>query len=351
MKAYVVQGLIGVFALDEKGKLIDSILFPKDAKKIVKKLRKNELTTEEKEIIKNLKKKGYTELISSKKNEAYKFEQDNFGERIFRQRFRIFAERLNFSDLQLNQLLTDVGIELTKKRIKESVKKDKIVMQTVDAIDEIDKSLNILVSRLREWYGLHFPELERMVEKHEKFVKLVSKHGLRENIKEKEFLELKEKSMGMDLSDLDEKILKEYATRINELYKLREHLENYVDHVMKEIAPNTRELAGSVIGARLIALAGGLDKLAKKPSSTVQLLGAEKALFRYLRGRGRSPKYGILFVHPMIQNAPQDKKGKVARVVASKISIATKLDFYGDKDKSKELKEDLEKKVKKILAG
>ncbi len=297
-----------------------------------------------------MKKSGYKELISSKSNSAYKFKRENLGLNIFRQQFRNFTKKSGISDLELNELLTKIGIELTKKRIKETVKKDKIIIQTVDAIDEIDKSLNILVARLREWYGLHFPEMDRMIEKHEKFAKLVSEYGLRENIEEKELSVLKEKSMGIDLSDEDEIILKEYATRIKELYKLREHLEKYVDHLMEEIAPNIRQLAGPVIGARLIALAGGLDKIAKKPSSTIQLLGAEKALFRYLRGKGRSPKYGILFTHPTIQNAPADKKGKVARIVASKISIAARLDFFSKGKESEKLKEDLEKKVKKVLA-
>jgi len=351
MKAYVIQSLIGIFALDGRGKLIDKVLFPMDPNKIMQRLTKDELTEEEVEIIEKLKKRGYNELVSSKKNEAYGFEQENLGERAFRQQFRILAKQSNFSDIELNKLITYVGIELTKKRTKEGVKKDNIVVQAIGAIDELDKSLNILIARLREWYGLHFPEMDRIIEKHEKFAKIVSEYGLRENIKEKELLELKEKSMGVDLSEEDGNILNEYATRITELYKLREHLEKYVDHIMKEIAPNTRELAGPVIGARLIALVGGLDKLAKKPSSTIQLLGAEKALFRYLRGKGRSPKYGILFTHPMVQNAPQDKKGKIARVVSSKISIAAKLDFYGKKEKSRELKEDLEKKIKKILAG
>ncbi len=199
MKAYVIQTLIGVFALDEKGELIDSVLFPRDAKKIVEKLRKDELTVEEREIIKKLKKSGYKELISSKSNSAYKFKRENLGLNIFRQQFRNFTKKSGISDLELNELLTKIGIELTKKRIKETVKKDKIIIQTVDAIDEIDKSLNILIARLREWYGLHFPEMDRMIEKHEKFAKIVSEYGLRENIEEKELSVLKEKSMGIDL--------------------------------------------------------------------------------------------------------------------------------------------------------
>jgi nucleolar protein 56 len=349
MKAYVVQGLIGVFAFNEKGELIDQVFFSKDAKKVAQNITQG-LTTEEKQMIDQLKKKGYTTFVSSKSNEAYQFEEDNLGEKKYRQNFRTIAKQGKFSDLELNEFLTVIGIELTKIRIKEVVKKDKIIIQAVDAIDEIDKSLNIFVERLREWYGLHFPEMGRLVEKHEKYTKLVAEYGLRDKIEEKDLAELKKTSMGIELFEKDEEILKEYAARINELYKLREHIENYVDHVLKDVAPNLRELATPLLAARLIAMTGGLDKLAKKPSSTVQLLGAEKALFRYLHGRGRSPKYGLLFTHVYIQNAPANKRGKVARVLASKLSIASKMDYFGKVDKSQEMKKDLEERIKKIMA-
>jgi len=348
MKTYVVQGLIGVFAFNEKGELVDQIFFPKDAKKVVQNVNQG-LTAEEEQIIDLLKKKGYTTFISSKRNDAYQFEENNLGDRKYRQNFRTFAKQGKFSDLELNEFLTTIGIELTKIRIKVVVKKDKVIMQAVDAIDEIDKSLNIFAERLREWYGLHFPEMGRLVEKHEKYSKLVAEHGLRDKIEEKYLAELTKTSMGIELSEKDEEILKEYATRINELYKLREHVEKYIDHVLKEVAPNLRELATPLIAARLIARSGGLDRLAKKPSSTIQLLGAEKALFRFLHGRGRSPKYGMLFTHVYIQNAPANKRGKIARVLSSKLSIASKMDYFGKVDKSQEMKKDLEERIKRIM--
>lgn len=350
MKAYIVQSLLGVFAFSEKGELVDHIPYPKDVNKVVGKMSDHDLTEEENGLLKRLKKKGYEDFISSKKADEYKFELDNPGEPSFREKFRSIAKKLGFSDVELNQFLTDIAIGLTKRRTKETVKKDKIIIQAVDAIDEIDKSLNIFIARLREWYGLHFPEMDKLIEKHEKFAKIVSEYGLRNNIKEKELSGLKDVSMGIDLAEKDETILKEYATKIKELYKLREHIEKYVGYVMKEVAPNLKELAGPLLAARLIALTGGLEKLAKKSSSTIQLLGAEKALFRYLRGRGRSPKYGLLFTHPFIQNASPNKRGKVARILASKLSIAVKIDYYGKEDRSKELKKDLEERIKKITA-
>jgi len=351
MKAYVVHNLIGVFGLDTNGKLLDYVLFPKDVNLIVQKVNETGLIPEERELITRLKKKNCTDLISSRKNNAFQFDAEKIGEKLLRENLRSIIKEIHISDVDLNKQLTEIGIGLTKRRIKEVVKKDKIIIQAIDAIDEIDKSLNIFTARLREWYGLHFPEMEKDVEKHERFVKLVSEHGLRKNMDEKELRQIAKTSMGIDLSEKDEVILKEYATKIKELYKLREHLEKYVDNVLKEIAPNLREIAGGLLAARLIALTGGLEKLAKKPSSTIQLLGAEKALFRFLHGRGRSPKYGLLFTHQLIQNAPLKKRGKVARVLASKISIAVKMDFYGKKVKSTELKKNLEERIKKIMGS
>jgi len=351
MKAYFVNNLIGVFGLDKNGELIDHVLFPKDVNLIIQKINETNLIPEERELIAKLKKKNYTELVSSKKDDAFRFDSEKTGEKLLRENLRSIIKKIHISDIDLNEQLTKIGIGLTRIKIKETVKKDKIIIQAVDAIDEIDKSLNIFTARLREWYGLHFPELEMAVEKHERFVKLVSEYGLRENIDKKELKQISKTSMGINLSEKDETILKDYATRIKELYKLREHLEKYVDHVLKEVAPNLREIAGPLLAARLIALTGGLEKLAKKPSSTVQLLGAEKALFRFLHGRGRSPKYGLLFTHQLIQNAPLKKRGKVARVLASKLSIAAKMDFYGKKIKSDELKKNLEERIKKIMGS
>jgi len=126
-------------------------------------------------------------------------------------------------------------------------------------------------------------------------------------------------------------------------------MEKYVENIMEEMAPTFSELATPILGARLIALAGGMDKLARKPSSTIQLMGAEKALFRYLKGRGKSPKFGILFTHPDVQKAPPDKRGKVARILASKLAIAVKVDHYGSKDRSKSLREDLDERLDEVM--
>jgi len=350
MKAYISQNLIGVFAFDENGKLLDLELFPRDPRKVVEKISEISLTDEEKKLIDRLRKEGYNVFISSKNTAPYQYQFNNLGDKILRKKFReILNEKLGIGDVELNDLLSKISLELTRRKIKKSIGKDKIVIQVIDAIDEINKSLNTFSARLREWYSLHFPEMDDEIKEHEKYAKIVSEFGLRDNIKEGKLAQLKEKSMGIDLNEEDGEILRGYATRLRELFKLRDKLENYIDKLLKEVAPNLRGIAGPLLAARLIALAGGLDKLAKKPSSTIQLLGAEKALFRFLHGRGKSPKHGVIFMHPYVQKAPPKKRGKIARILASKLSIAAKLDYYGKEDRSKELKEDLEERVKNIL--
>ncbi|OGI15658.1 hypothetical protein A3K63_04470 [Candidatus Micrarchaeota archaeon RBG_16_49_10] len=344
MKAYIVRNMAGVFAVGEKGNELDSIIFKRDPEEGAKKLLSEAMTAEEGQLIDRLKGKGYSEFILPRKIEPYNFEENSLGERVMRGRLRDVLK-----DKDANGFLTQVGIEITRMRIKETVKKDKIVIQAINTMDEIEKSINIFMERLREWYGLHFPEFEKAVDRHEKFVKIVAENGLRDKIKDEEFIDSARVSMGLDLSETDEEILKLYAEHIRALYRLKERMEKYIEVVMKEIAPNFTELAGPLLGARLIALVGGLDRLAKKASSTIQLLGSEKALFRYLSGKGRAPKHGVLFQSPYIQKAPLAKRGKVARIVSSKLSIAVKMDYYGSPDKSKQLKDELDALIKKAM--
>ncbi len=348
MKAYIILNPLGVFAVDDKGTVIEEVLFKQDPSIVAEKLLTG-ITEEEKDIINRLRKKGYKEFISSRKRDEYIYEPNNVGDKAIRSSFRKIKQKFNFDDIKFNQFLTMIGIEFSRLRIKEVIKKDRVIVEVINAIDEIDKSLNIFSARLREWYGLHFPEINRLVDKHERFAKLISTFGLRKNITEKEFLDLAKKSMGIELDDNDEKYVKEYASQIIGLFKLRENLEKYLTHIMKEVAPNFNSLAGSLLGARLISLSGGMDRLAKKASSTLQLLGAEKSLFRYLHGHGRSPKHGILYLHPLVQKAPIQKRGKVARVLASKLNIAIKMDHYGKLNKSDELKKNLDERMKKII--
>ena len=175
----------------------------------------------------------------------------------------------------------------------------------------------------------------------------LEKEGLPKN-KSQTFAEVAAASMGADLGDDDLSQIQVFCKNVLELYNLRKSLENYVDSVMAEIAPNIKEIGGSLLGARLIALAGGLMNLAKLPASTMQILGAEKALFRSLKTKARPPKHGIIFQHPLIHDAKRWQRGKIARALAGKLSIAARVDAFSGKYAGEGLKSDLEKRIEEI---
>ena len=226
------------------------------------------------------------------------------------------------------------NIEETKKKVKASVKFDNLIIQAIKNIDEINKVGNVLVKRLREWYELYNPEYSRQVKDHAKFVELIL------NKKDK-----KEKnSMGADFSKEDLEPILKLASEINELYQLKQKQEKYLQKLMENNTPNLTAVAGYLIGAKLISLAGDLKRLMEFPSSTVQLLGAEKALFRHMRTGAKSPKHGIIHEHPIVSRAKE--KGKAARAVADKISVAVKIDYFKGKFIGDKLRKELEERFK-----
>ena len=206
---------------------------------------------------------------------------------------------MGISEEQYLKNLRDFCFRFTEKAMESSVKRDELLVQAVVSIDDFNKEINLLVSRLREWYGLIDPESSKQVEDHEKFVKKV--------------LENPSKTLfGLDMNEQDKRTLVLFAELVKQQYKLKDKIESYVDSLMDEIAPNVKSLAGPVLGARLIAKAGGLYKLAIMPGSTIQVLGAEKALFRHLVKGTPSPKHGMIFQHPVISNKPKKVRGKLA---------------------------------------
>ncbi len=238
-----------------------------------------------------------------------------------------------FKDKKYFHDFYEKNIVLTKKSIKESVTEDQLIMQAISNINELDKLINILGKRLREWYSLYYPELSEKISSHEKFAELT--------LQEKKSKD----SMGADLEKMHLDEIGLLAKEISELYKLRKSHEQYLEKVMKKFCPNLLELAGATIGAKLIELGKGLKHLALLPASTIQLLGAEKALFRHLKTGSKSPKYGVILQHSIIQKAKKDKKGKAARMLADKLSLCARLDFFKGEFKAKEYRKGLEEKL------
>ena len=237
--------------------------------------------------------------------------------------------------------LREFAIQLSSSKVTEvSQSPDLHLIQAINTLDETDKIINSISARLREWYGLHFPELDNLIDSINGYSQIVLS-GKRENILKEDFEKagfskdkvemlslVKEKSRGGDISEKNFTIVQALAKQILELFELRKNIEKHVDEQKKEEAPNISAILGTAVGARILAHAGSLKRLAMMPASTIQILGAEKALFRSLKTGSNPPKHGILFQHAIVHAAPRWQRGKIARAVAAKAAIAARVDIF-----------------------
>jgi len=264
-------------------------------------------------------------------------------------------------DVKDLEALRQKSIAAAEQAIREaSSRPDLHLVQAIQALDDTDKYLNITATRASEWYGLHFPELTQMVQDNIALCKIIAEIGGRdaytkENLAGRGFTDKKveaiisarDRSKGGTISEGDLGRVRSLATLAIQLGSLRDGLNGYVESQMKKVAPNVAEIAGATIGARLMAKAGGLDRLAILPASTIQILGAEKALFRALRTGARPPKHGILFQHQAVHTAPKWQRGKIARTLANKIAIAARVDYYRGSEEAS-IKAGLDKRLESI---
>lgn len=251
-------------------------------------------------------------------------------------------------------------IKKTRESVQESLRsRDMVLSGVTKTIDETYRVINQLTERFEAWYDVYFPELK--IEDKKQYLEIaiyldkenISIDGLASIAGRKKadaIAHASEKSLGAKLNKKDIEEIKLLGKRIITLYSLIEELEKYQKELAEEIAPNISDLAGSEIAAKLIAHAGSLDKLAKMPSSTVQVIGAEKALFKHLKNKRISPpKHGIIFQHPKISNSPKRIRGKIARALANKIAVAAKADAFTKNSISAQLKKDFEDRFKEIM--
>lgn len=377
MKATIIVSLIGVFGFGEEDEIVDKLLFKKDPKIIAEKLDSVDSGKMVDEIIslsKRLKKKGYTtfvfengaiaETVKKKLKVETSIAQPSQQGEILRKDMEKFALEVGFvkQSQELRELIREVSVELTRLRVRKAgEKRDLMVAQAILSIDDLDKTANLFMGRIREWYGLHFPELDRMIEKHETYARLVLNLGKRLNFtteslereglpanKVAQIVGTAENSMGAELTETDIEQIQALCKQTLELYNLRHALQNYADSTVGEVAPNIQALVGSLLAARLIAIAGGLTNLAKMPSSTIQVLGAEKALFRALKTGTRPPKHGVIFQDALIHDAKKWQRGKMSRALSGKLAIAARTDAFSGRYIGDSLKADLEKRVAEI---
>ncbi len=264
--------------------------------------------------------------------------------------------------------MADIGalrkqmIDAAKKKITQKYEdRDVHIIKSVNILEDIDPIANLLIEQLREWHSVHFPELSEMVKEGSTYVKLVSSIGPREGFTEKkigmhiddrdfarEIAKAAENSIGSSASEKDITEMKSLAQNCLNLIQEREHLSKYLEQTMMQELPNFTEIAGPVLGAKILAKIGSKKSLAFAPASTIQMIGAEKALFMHFRKGVNGPKYGYLFQHPLVKAAKDVHKGRIARSVASKLAIAAKKDYFGNRSSADDLKKKLDERVEAL---
>lgn len=256
---------------------------------------------------------------------------------------------------------------LSRYKLKLSVDKvDTMIIQAISLLDDLEKEINNYMMRLREWYGWHFPELSKVVTDNLVYAQVVQKTGIRSKFHdidlsgvvpeevEKEVKEAAEISMGTEINEQDEMFILNLATQIVELSEYKTSLSEYLSNRMNAIAPNLTNMIGETVGARLISHAGSLVNLAKHPASTLQILGAEKALFKAIRTKKKTPKYGLIYNASLVGQASAKIKGKVSRTLASKCSLCVRVDALGenpDGEMGLEQKEYVTKRINYLEQG
>merc|ERR1711957_250786 len=289
-------------------------------------------------------------------------------------RVHIFQMIKQLEPKKENMAQLGLGHSYSRTKVKFNVNRmDNMVIQAIALIDQLDKDINTFAMRVREWYGYHFPEMVRLVNDNYQYCQLVKIIMMRKVLTSPsdELLEKMEKivmdsskvqaicdcarsSMGMDISEFDLVNIEMFATKVIKLADYRKNLQQYLSDKMSNVAPSLAALIGDVVGARLISHAGSLTKLAKYPASTVQILGAEKALFRALKTKGNTPKYGLLFHSTFIGRATAKNKGRISRFLANKCSIASRIDAFSETPNNifgEKLKEQVEERLKMYEDG
>lgn len=230
----------------------------------------------------------------------------------------IIKKEKNWDDRQFNEHICSFSVDQAKKSMKGIIGDDKKIIQSYNALEDMNKTLAVMFERLEEWYSLYNPQNKENGER-----------------------------LAKTLSDFEDEALRNYAEMIINFAGQKESLEKHVRSEIKRILPNTSSILEPLLTARMLSMATSIEKLARMTSSNIQLLGAEKALFRHLKSKkkDRSPKFGLIYMSSYIQNAKKDKQGKVARILSSHIMKTVRIDYYSGRreDIKKELNEALKK--------
>lgn len=359
MKAFITTTGFGFIATDEEFNIVDKFLFEKKQVEILEKIQQKQVIDGEIDLIKRLL-EDYDEIVieTLKTKSAYcevdkedkiSVEQTTSHGNYVREHFDEVIGEL--SDVNIRESLNDAYNRITSEKIRKSVKtNDVMIVETINSLEEIEDSTGKLIERLREWCTPYLPEMEKLTN-HELYARVIATQTSRKNIIDSGILENTHVRLSenyeVDIEESDLKIIKTFADSLYSLYLTKKDLEEYIDEKIKDVAPNMYDVAGANLSAKLIAHTNGLENLAKLPSSTVQIIGAEKAIFRHLKTGENPPKHGLIFQHPGIRGSNWWVRGKLARTVASKITIAARKDAFSN-DYDPNLKAELDERIEEI---
>jgi nucleolar protein 56 len=360
---------VGLAAFDENNNLLISKKFD-NAISSYHSLKSGENSEELKEIIEKL--RSFDDIAVNDQSVAFLLKRSGLNSHIMPQELQdkiqnakptfIVDSQLANNEMEATQALRDFAIKYSSSKVKEASEKlDLHIIQSINAMDELDKIINTIGARMREWYGLHFPELDNLIQSLTAYAEIVTRSGLRENIN-REILEISgiqdkkaeiimdaaRRSKGGDMTQINIAMVKKLADEVISQSELRRILADHIESAMETVAPNIKAMLTASVGARIIAKAGSLSRLAVLPASTIQVLGAEKALFRALKTGTRPPKHGLLFQHPLIHAAPRWQRGKIARAIASKVAIAARIDVYRHAEKDLFISKRLDARIAEI---
>lgn len=362
MKCYITTTSFGFIATNQDNEIIDYKLFEKKQVQKLQEIQKKLLLQEEIELIESII-TYYDEIIieTIKPQNVYSQLKDNdkiivkkttsHGQYIRSHLEEIVHTISELKTIDVRRNLNKTYQEIAQEKIRESIKtNDVMIVETINSLEEIEETTGKLIERLREWCMPYVPELDK-IHNHELYSKIISTQTTRQNIKNCSLLDNTQIELDdtndIEMSKEDLLIIKNFATSLYSLYQTKNNLEEYIQDKIKEVAPNLYDVAGANLGAKLIAHVNGLENLAKLPSSTVQIIGAEKATFRHLKTGERPPKHGLIFQHPSIRGSNWWIRGKLARAVASKITIAARKDAFSN-EYDPNLKIQLDEKIEKI---
>jgi nucleolar protein 56 len=341
----------GIVALDEQGNVIRSHRFDTDMVKTYRAIKAGTAPVQSLNILEFLRSRGYDSAVSNDEGLASILSNNGISASLMdsdkqmglQERKVKLMVAANFAPNEFDALglLRKFAMELSSIKVGEvSAKRDSHIIQSVNAMDELDKIINLMGSRLREWYGLHFPELDARIQNLPTYCDIVlagsrdsiDKNALKETgmpeEKAEEIVNAAQSSTGGAITPENLAAVQKLAQEIKNLNSMRNALTSHLEQEMDAVAPNVKEILGATIGARMIAKTGGLERLSSMAASTIQVIGAEKALFRALKTGSRPPKHGIIFQHPLIHSAPKWQRGKIARAIAAKVAISARIDVH-----------------------